>query len=181
MDMKEHLTVKLRAVDGSWSMGEDWEIQVDGTATLEYLRRFVFYNRGIPSNRQNYALTSGIDYNPIPPSKDKWTLKRIGVCNGDVLRVSPTPSGSWTWHAKEHYVRQLIDAILAFVDACGGRALLSEVEKHLKKVPALPEPIMVLARLHPESITVCADTAMQEIVFTRAKVGSLPTEGANLA
>jgi hypothetical protein len=110
-----YLTLVIRPKDKEWIMGDDWQIRIDSLSTLNDLRQYIEENNPNRVNISRHRIQLRLKQKVPSPSRDLWTLRKLGVFEGTVIGVEPTMSGSWFWHDYDYYASKTIDEVCAVV------------------------------------------------------------------
>jgi hypothetical protein len=160
------VSLVLRPMADGWVMGEDWTITRSYSSNFLELKEFIEEERGISRHRIQLRLKGKV----VVPSRDKWTLRRMGLVQGFVVQVEPTFVGRWWWNPYTYYCGKLLKEVESVIDSEGGGLFLEQL---LEKLGTLPPPITtslrVFLRTFPELIHLYHDTSGGTIWVERAQ------------
>ena len=163
-------TIFIRPQDGKWIMGEDWEIEVPMELTIVGLKKYIEARRGISEHRQLIRLRNG---KLVPPVRENWNLRRVGVSPRSIVCVEPSFPGAWLWNELPYYVNKLIKEVLDIVDNSGGTILLSDLNKKIRPPPPIKIPLRVFLRKYPEYFLFTTETLSDKIWIQKSSPGGI--------
>jgi hypothetical protein len=167
------IAIIIRPICDGWQMGEDWPVFVSYLFTFLDIKALIETERGISRHRIQLRIRG----KTIVPSREKWTLRRMGIFDGYVIQAEPTLSGSWWWNPRDYYVENVLSHVERLVDERNGGIFYSE----LVTLTAMPPPLQktslrVFLRSYPERVHIHCNTALGTYWISRAKgLIDLPT------
>jgi hypothetical protein len=169
---KDEINVIIRPVCEEWQMGEDWNVSFPFLKTFVDLKLYIEEKRGISAHRMQLKLKGKL----LTYTREKWTLRRMGVYDGYVIQVEPTLKGSWWWNSYDYYVSALLTQIKIAVDNAGGGISLSELEPLVTVPLPVKVSLKVFVRSYPEHLHIHCNTALRTYRIEKStKLCQIPT------
>lgn len=153
------VSITLRPADKGWVMGEDWVVDFHNLTSIVGIREYVEKLRGISRHRIQIRLKGKV----LPPNREIWTLRRLGIYDGYMMLVEPTLSGAWLWEPQQYYIDKLIREVSAIVESSvagtvHGRISLTNLNAKIKPPPCIKCSLRVFLRQYPEHFYIHTDT-----------------------
>jgi hypothetical protein len=152
---KDEITVIIRPFCGDWQMGEDWTLRISFLATFVDLKEFIEEVKGISRHRIQIKLKGKL----LTGTREKWTLRRMGIYDAYVIQIEPTLVGSWWWNDYYYYVDILLRQIETIIDEKpDGGIFLSDLIPLVQIPPPVKVSLKVFIRSYPERLHVHCNT-----------------------
>jgi hypothetical protein len=169
---KDEITVIIRPFCGEWQMGEDWPITLSYMSTFVDLKLYIEDEKGISAHRMQIKLKGKL----LTATREKWTLRRMGVYDGYVIHLEPTFPESWWWNDYSYYVELLLAQIEKAIDDNGGGIFFSDLLPLVQIPMPIKVSLKVFIRSYPERLHVHCNTVEGTYWIETAKTAiELPT------
>mmetsp|Transcript_28247 Transcript_28247/g.40223 ORF Transcript_28247/g.40223 Transcript_28247/m.40223 type:complete len:312 (+) Transcript_28247:24-959(+) len=189
--MNEEITINIRPVDPNnnpalpnsfnlppWVMGSDLEIQVNPMVSVLDLHGIIEQSKedleASDSTSRNkfisrHRLQLRVNGKAVVPSKENWTLRRLGIYNNMIIQVEPTVSGDWYWHSKDYYEEQFMTKVLEVLRSRTTTPKAIALSELSILVGFIPPPIQsnlkAFLRRYPEKVHIYCDFSGFESVY----------------
>lgn len=167
------VSIVLNPICNDWVMGDDYHLTLPILSTFNQIKERIELEKGICKHRIQLRLKGKF----LTSSREKWTLRRLGIFDGFVIQVEPTMGGSWWWNSIDYYIEQLLHNVETALDNAGGGMFLSELTNKVFVTPPLQGvSLRVFLRKYPERIHLHTNTANNSVwVQPATKRNWIPT------
>lgn len=163
---KDEIQIIIRPICQDWQMGEDWEISFPFLKNFTDLKEYIEKERGISQHRIQIKLKGKI----LTYTREKWTLRRMGIYDGYVIQIEPTLPESWWWNPYDYYVEQYLQQIEKVIEESEKKGIyLTELEKLVVKPLPIKPSLKVFLRTYPDRIHLYCNTSENTYWVTRTK------------